>query len=223
MHYVENAHKWADRDVLSRLNLRPGNHPNENGDGADVKDYEPGQHGSHSARDGPLGILGFAAFEWATGGDHATVTIATPASVGNLTAISTTATAEVTAEMEKVMLAYGATRVVSGVYGAGGQPTLVVLLAQGPDTGTTSTQFFNDFASGLQSDGLTVDQTKTIAATSDGSNFVCSPASRPAPLPPVSLCGWDDGATIGLVMDVTSQPVNTTLSEAEAARRAGER
>jgi hypothetical protein len=169
-----------------------------------------------------VGILGFAAFEWATGGDHATVTIATPASVGNLTAISTTATAEVTAEMEKVMLAYGATRVVSGVYGAGGQPTLVVLLAQGPDTGTTSTQFFNDFASGLQSDGLTVDQTKTIAATSDGSNFVCSPASRPAPLPPVSLCGWDDGATIGLVMDVTSQPVNTTLSEAEAARRAGE-
>jgi hypothetical protein len=113
-------------------------------------------------------------------------------------------------------------RVVSGVYGAGGQPTLVVLLAQGPDTGTTSTQFFNDFASGLQSDGLTVDHTKTIAATSDGSNFVCSPASRPAPLPPVSLCGWDDGATIGLVMDVTSQPVNTTLSEAEAARRAGE-
>ncbi len=60
VHHVEDAHEWADRDALSRLNLRPGNHANENGDGADVKDYQPRQHGSHGARDGALGILGFA-------------------------------------------------------------------------------------------------------------------------------------------------------------------
>jgi hypothetical protein len=35
------------------------------------------------------------------------------------------------------MLAYGATRVVSGVHGAGGQPALVVLLAQGPSIETS--------------------------------------------------------------------------------------
>jgi hypothetical protein len=169
-----------------------------------------------------VGILGFAALEWASGGAHTTATITTPAKVGSLTAISTAATAELTQEMEKVMLAYGATRVVSGVYGAGGHPTLVVLLAQGPNVGTTSTQFFNDFATGLQTDGLTVNHSQTIAATSDGSDFVCSPATRPAPLSPVSLCGWDDGTTIGLVMDVTTHPVNATLGEAEAARSAGE-
>ncbi len=169
-----------------------------------------------------VGILGFAAFEWASGGSHSTITIATPATIGSLDAINTPATATVTAQMEKVMLAYGATRVVSGVYGAGGHPTLVVLLAQGPDMETSSTQFFNDFTSGLKSDGVTVNRSRTMQATTDGSQFVCSPATRPAPLGAVSLCGWDDGTTIGLVMDVSGQPVNTTLNEAEQARSAGE-
>jgi hypothetical protein len=169
-----------------------------------------------------VGILGFAAFEWASGRSHSTITIATPATIGSLDAINTPATATVTAQMEKVMLAYGATRVVSGVYGAGGHPTLVVLLAQGPDMETSSTQFFNDFTSGLKSDGVTVNRSKTMQATTDGSQFVCSPATRPAPLGAVSLCGWDDGTTIGLVMDVSGQPVNTTLNEAEQARSAGE-
>jgi hypothetical protein len=169
-----------------------------------------------------IGILGFAAFEWVSSRGHSTVTITTPATVGSLAAINTPATATVTAQMEKVMLEYGATRVVSGVYGAGGHPTLVVLLAQGPNIQTSSTQFFNDFASGLQSDGITVKRSNTVQATSDGSQFVCSPATRPAPLTAVSLCGWDDGTTIGLVMDVSGQPVNTTLTEAEQARSAGE-
>jgi hypothetical protein len=169
-----------------------------------------------------VAVVGFAVFKWASGRGHALTTIATPASVGSLTAIHTPATAAVTREMEKVMLAYGATRVVSGVYGAGGQPTLVVLLAQGPNIETTSSQFFNDFASGLRTDGVTVSRGRTIAATTGGSDFVCSPATRAAPLTPVSLCGWDDGFAIGLVMDVSGQPVTTTLHEAEAARTAGE-
>lgn len=150
------------------------------------------------------------------------MTIATPAAVGNLSAIHTPATASVTTQMEKVMLAYGATRVVSGVYGVGGTPTLVVLLAQGPNIQTSSTQFFNDFTSGLKTEGVTVNRSKTVQATANGSQFVCSPATRPAPLTAVSLCGWDDGTTMGLVMDVSGQPVNTTLSEAETARSAGE-
>jgi hypothetical protein len=170
-----------------------------------------------------VAILGFAGFEWLTGRNHSTATtIATPANVGTLSAISTAATATVTGEMKKVMLADGATRVVSGVYGIGGHPTLIVLLAQGPDTGTTSSQFFDDFTGGLESDGLTVNRSRTIVATSDGSDFICSPGTRPAPLTAVSLCGWDDGAIIGLVMDVSGQPINTTLSEAEAARTTGE-
>lgn len=168
-----------------------------------------------------VGILGFAAFEWVSGRSHA-VTIATPKSVGSLGAINTPVTATLTSEMEKVMLAYGATRVVSGVYGTGGHPMLVVLLAQGPDMETGSNQFFNDFASGLQSDGLTVNRSKTVQATTDGSQFICSPATRPAPLTAVSLCGWDDGTTIGLVMDISGQTVNTTLHETEQARSAGE-
>jgi hypothetical protein len=169
-----------------------------------------------------IGILGFAAFEWASGRDHATVTIATPAAIGSLDAIKTPATAAVTAQMQKAMLAYGATRVVSGVYGTGGHPTLVVLLAQGPNIETSSTQFFNDFTSGLKSNGVTVDRSKTVQATTNGSQFVCSPATRPAPLGAVSLCGWDDGTTIGVVMDVSGQPVSITLTEAEQARSAGE-
>jgi hypothetical protein len=170
-----------------------------------------------------VAILGFGAFILVSGRAHATVTIATPASVGSLTAINTAATAAVTEEMEKVMLAYGATRVVSGVYGVSGHPTLVVLLAQGPNIETTSNQFFNDFASGLQTDGVTVNRSKTLAATTGGSDFVCSPATRATPPTALSLCGWDDGTTIGLVMDVSGQPVDTTLHEAEAARSAGER
>ena len=170
-----------------------------------------------------VAVVGFAVFKWVSGRGHTVTMIATPSSVGSLSAINTPATAAVTREMEKVMLAYGATRVVSGVYGAGGQPTLVVLLAQGPNIETSSTQFFNDFASGLQTDGVRVDHSKTIAATTGGSDFVCSPATRAAPLAPVSLCGWDDGFAIGLVMDVGGQPVTTTLHEAEAARSAGER
>jgi hypothetical protein len=79
-----------------------------------------------------VAVVGFAVFKWVSGRGHAITTIATPSTVGSLSAINTPATAAVTREMEKVMLAYGATRVVSGVYGAGGQPTLVVLLAQGP-------------------------------------------------------------------------------------------
>lgn len=170
-----------------------------------------------------IAIVVFAVVKLVSGGGHALTTIATPASIGSLTAIRTPATAAVTREMEQVMLAYGATRVVSGVYGAGGQPSLVVLLAQGPNIETSSSQFFNDFASGLRSDGVTVNRGKTIAVTMGGSDFVCSPATRAAPLTPVSLCGWDDGSAIGLVMDVSGQPVTTTLHEAVAARSAGER
>jgi hypothetical protein len=124
--------------------------------------------------------------------------------------------------MEKVMLAYGATHVVSGVYGLGGRPTLVVLLAQGPGIETTSQQLFNDLVGGLQTEGITVDRSKTVSATSGGTQFVCSTATRAAPLTSVSLCGWADGTTIGLVMDVSGQPVSTTMHEAEAARGAGE-
>jgi hypothetical protein len=111
-----------------------------------------------------VALVGFAVFNWVLGRGH---NITTPASVGSLTAINTPATAAVTREMEKVMLEYGATRVVSGVYGAGGQPTLVVLLAQGANIETTSRQFFNDFASELQTDGVTVNHSKTIAAARD--------------------------------------------------------
>jgi hypothetical protein len=170
-----------------------------------------------------IAVVVIVAIKLISGSGHGLTTIATPASVGSLTAIVTPATAAVTREMEEVMLDYGATRVVSGVYGAGGQPTLVVLLAQGPNIETSSSQFFNDFASGLRSDGVTVNRGKTIAATTGGSDFVCSPATRAAPLTPVSLCGWDDGFAIGLVMDVSGQPVTTTLHEAVAARSAGER
>jgi hypothetical protein len=170
-----------------------------------------------------IAILGFAGFEWMSGRDHSSVvTIKTPASVGTLAAIRTPAAAAVTQQMEKVMLAYGATQVVSGVYGVSGHPTLVVLLAQGPNIEATSSQFFDDFSTGLQMDGVTVDRTKTIKATTGGSEFVCSPATRPAPQTAVSLCGWDDGGTIGLVMDVSGQAVNTTLTEAEQAKTAGE-
>ncbi len=98
----------------------------------------------------------------------------------------------------------------------------MVLLAQGANIGTNSHQFFDDFATGLHSDGVIVDRTRMVAANTGGSYFVCSPATRAVPLTPVSLCGWDDGSTIGLVMDVSGQPVNTTLHEAVAARSAGE-
>jgi hypothetical protein len=170
-----------------------------------------------------VAILGFAAFEYISGRAHATAaTIKTPAAVGALAPISTPAAVAVTQQMKQVMLAYGATQVVSGVYGVSGHPMLVVVLAQGPDIQSTSSQFFDDFSSGLQMDGVTVVKTKTIKTTTDGSEFVCSPATRPAPQTAVSLCGWDDGSTIGLVMDVSGQPVNKTLAEAEQAKTAGE-
>jgi hypothetical protein len=169
-----------------------------------------------------VAILGFAAFEYISGREHST-TIKTPTTVGTLAPITTPAAAVVSQQMKQVMLAYGATQVVSGVYGVSGHPTLVVLLAQGPDIATTSTQFFDDFSHGLQMDGVTVDKTKTVKTTTDGSQFVCSPATRPAPQTPVSLCGWSDGSTIGLVMDVSGQPVDKTLNEAVQAKTAGER
>jgi hypothetical protein len=168
-----------------------------------------------------VAILGFAAFEYISGRNH-TTTIKTPATVGALAPISTPAAAAVSQQMKQVMLAYGATEVVSGVYGTAGHPTLVVLLAQGPDIASTSTQFFDDFSTGLKMDGVTVDPTKTVKTTTDGSQFVCSPATRPAPQTAVSLCGWSDGSTIGLVMDVSGQPVNKTLTEAVQAKTAGE-
>jgi hypothetical protein len=168
-----------------------------------------------------VAILGFAAFEYMSGRNHST-TIKTPATVGTLAPVSTPAAVAVSQQMKQVMLAYGATTVVSGVYGTSGHPMLVVLLAQGPDIATTSSQFFADFSTGLKMDGVTVDQTKTVKTTTDGSQFVCSPATRPAPETAVSLCGWSDGSTFGLVMDVSGQPVNKTLTEAVQAKTAGE-
>jgi hypothetical protein len=169
-----------------------------------------------------VAILGFAGFEYFAGKAQPAVTIKKPVSVGTLTPISTPAALAVSQQMQKVMLAYGATSVVSGVYGASGHPTLVVVLAQGPNLGATSNEFFNDFSTGLQMDGVTVDKSKTVKTTKSGSQFICSPATRPAPQTAVSLCGWEDGGTIGLVMDVSGQPVNTTLTEAVQAKSAGE-
>jgi hypothetical protein len=169
-----------------------------------------------------VAALSFAAFKLVSGGGRPTVKIATPASVAGLTLINTPATVAVTTQMEKVMRTHGATHVVSGVYGLDARPTLVVLLAQGPGIETTSQQLFNDLVGGLQTEGITVDRSKTVSATSGGTQFVCSTATRAAPLTSVSLCGWADGTTIGLVMDVSGQPVSTTMHEAEAARGAGE-
>lgn len=168
-----------------------------------------------------VAILGFAAFEYLSGRNHAP-TLKTPATVGTLAPVSTPAAAAVSQQMKQVMLAYGATQVVSGVYGTSGHPTLVVLLAQGPDIATTSSQFFDDFSTGLKMDGVTVDPAKTVKTTTNGSQFVCSPATRPAPQTAVSLCGWSDGSTIGLVMDVSGQPVDKTLTEAVQAKTAAE-
>jgi hypothetical protein len=169
-----------------------------------------------------VAVLGVAGYEWLSGRAHPDHTITTPSSVGALTEIHTPATVAVTQQMQKVMQQYGATRVASGVYGEAGRATLVVLLAQGPNIETSTNQFFNDFASGLKTQGVTVNSTRSSTTTTGGSVFICSPATGPAPLTAVSLCGWDDGDTIGLVMDVSGQPVAATLHEAEVARSAGE-
>ncbi len=169
-----------------------------------------------------VAILGFAGYEWFTGRAHPDHTITTPASVGSLTAIHTAAATAVTQQMQTVMQQDGATRVVGGVYGQAGTPKLVVLFAQGPNIETSTSQFFTDFTAGLKTQGLTVVAAKTLTTTTDGSDFMCSPATGPAPLTAVSLCGWDDGDTIGLVLDVSGQTVSTTLHEAESARTAGE-
>lgn len=169
-----------------------------------------------------VGILGFAGYQWLNGTAHPSHTITTPPAVGSLVAIHTPATVAVTQQMQAVMQQNGATRVVSGVYGLGGQAALVVLLAQGPNIETTTTQFFTDFAAGLKTQGVTVNRSGMVNTTTGGSNFICSPASGPAPLAAMSLCGWDDGDTIGLVMAIGGQTVGTTLVDAEAARGAGE-
>lgn len=169
-----------------------------------------------------VAILGFAGYEWLNSRAHPDHTITTPASVGALTAITTPATAEVTQQMQQVMQEDGATHVVSGVYGKAGHAMLVVLLAQGPNIESSTNQFFNDFTTGLKTQGVSVISSRTVNTTTDGSHFICSPATGPAPLTSISLCGWDDGDTIGLVLDVTGEPVSATLSEAAAARAAGE-
>jgi hypothetical protein len=169
-----------------------------------------------------IGTLGFAGYEWFSGRSNAAHTITTPPTVGSLTAIETPVTATVSQQMQKVMQQYGATHVVSGVYGEAGHATLVVLLAQGPNIETNTGQFMSDLTTGLKGQGVKVIGNETLNAASDGSDFICSPATGPAPLTAVSLCGWDDGDTIGLVMDVSGQPVTATLHEAEAARGAGE-
>ena len=69
---------------------------------------------------------------------------------------------------------------------------------------------------------MTVSNSKTLNTATEGSDFICSPATGPAPLTSLSLCAWDDGDTIGLVMNVTGQAVATTLQQAESARSAGE-
>jgi hypothetical protein len=169
-----------------------------------------------------VATLGFAGYEWLAGRAQPDHTITTPPSVGTLTAMHTPATAAVTEQMQKVMQQYGATHVVSGVYGAAGRAQLVVLLAQGPDIEKSTNQFFNDFTSGLKTQGVAVISSKRLNTATDGSDFVCSAATGPAPLTALSLCGWDDGDTIGLVVDVSGQAVSATLREAEAARTAGE-
>ena len=169
-----------------------------------------------------VAILGVAGYEWLNGRAHPGHTITTPTAVGSLLAIHTPATVAVTQQMQAVMGQNGATRVVSGVYGLAGRAALIVLLAQGPNIETTTTQFFTDFAAGLKTQGVIVNRAGMLSTTSGGSNFICSPASGPAPLTALSLCGWDDGDTIGLVVGVSGQTVGTTLHEAEAARGAGE-
>ena len=67
--------------------------------------------------------------------------------------------------MQQVMQQDGATRVVSGVYGKAGRAMLVVLLAQGPNIESSTTQFFNDFTTGLKSQGVTVISSKTVNTT----------------------------------------------------------
>ncbi len=168
-----------------------------------------------------LAVLGFAGYEWALGA-HPKHTITTPTTVGTLTAIHTPAATAVSQQMQKVMMQSGATTVVSGVYGAQGQAVVVVLLAQGPGIESSTKQLFSDFTSGLKNEGVTVSSTRTRNTATQGSDFICSPATGPAPLTSLSLCAWDDGDTIGLVMNVTGEAVATTLQQAESARSAGE-
>ena len=94
-----------------------------------------------------VAILGFAGYEWLNG--RASRSRRRDPGRGRIAGCdSHPATVAVTQQMQAVMQQHGATHVVSGVYGQAGRAALVVLLAQGPNIETTTTQFFTDFSSG---------------------------------------------------------------------------
>lgn len=166
----------------------------------------------------------FAVAEWASGLSHAKPAIAAPASVGTLTAVTTVATQTALQEIDSQLAAdMGATAVVSAAYGSAGRPTLIVLLVQAPGLEGQQTLDFASLTHGLQAGGVGVKPSAVTATRMGGTTFLCAPASGPPPLTAMSICSWDDGATVGVAMGFGGASVTATLNEAVAARSAGER
>lgn len=147
-----------------------------------------------------------------------------PSAVGALTQVDTPQVSALLQTLDRFERSAGAGNVVTGAYGTGGQPQLLLVVVQGAivsDGGTRQAvdTFMRGLTAGAGGAGWTLDPSKLTVTTADGTTFECdSGPSSQLNGDILGACAWTDPGVAGAVVDVTGQPLADTLNEAVQAR-----
>ena len=107
-----------------------------------------------------------------------------------------------TDEFESRMKAEGVQNNVDlevAVYGAGAEPQVYLVLANGKAVEDTD-QLFREFLSGVESSGATVDRANQVNGTHEGADWRCVPVHAAAVT--ASVCMWREDASVGMTLDL---------------------
>lgn len=85
----------------------------------------------------------------------------------------------------------------SAVYGQGDQPDVFLVLANG-HAEESADQLFNDFLSGVESAGITVDRSRTVTGEHGDAQYRCVPVE--ARIQAVA-CVWREDRSVGMTLD----------------------
>jgi ribosomal protein L40E len=94
----------------------------------------------------------------------------------------------------------------SAVYGTGDQPDVFLVLASGRAE-QSADELFNDFLTGIESAGVTIDRGKAVTGQHADADYRCVPISARIT---AAACIWREDRSVGMTLDATPESGDLT-------------
>ena len=147
-----------------------------------------------------------------------------PSTVGALSQVESPEISAMLQTIQRYEQSIGASSVVTGAYGSGSQPQLLLVVVEGGIVGNGGTRqavdaFMHGLTAGAGGAGWTLDPSKLTVTPADGTTFECDNGpSAQLNGDVLGVCAWTDPQVAGAVVDLTGQALTDTLNEAVQAR-----